>query len=165
MKTSNDQNRQTTVEEGTQFKGTLSSTCPVVVRGVLDGDIKAPSLTVAPSGMVTGNVRAQSIRSEGVLAGNVDADDVSLSGSVRSDTVIRAKTLEVKLKADKQKLEVTFGECILEVGDDPGAEALKAPESYAQEPAEASGEGAEESEEPATKNGRSGRVSFPPPAG
>jgi cytoskeletal protein CcmA (bactofilin family) len=164
MKTSNDQNRQTTVEEGTQFKGTLSSTCPVVVRGVLDGDIKAPSLTVAQSGMVTGNVRAQSIRSEGVLAGNVDADDVSLSGSVRSDTVIRAKTLEVKLKADKAKLEVTFGECILEVGDDPGAEAQKAPESYAaQEPAEASEEASEG--EPATKNGRSGRVSFPPPAG
>jgi cytoskeletal protein CcmA (bactofilin family) len=165
MKTTSDQNRQTTVEEGTQFKGTLSSTCPVVVRGVLDGDIKAPSLTVASSGMVTGNVRAQSIRSEGVLAGNVDADEVSLSGSVRSDTVIRARSLEVKLKGDKHKLEVTFGECILEVGDDPALEAAKEPQPYAAEARPADAPDSEAEEEPATKNGRNGRVSFPPSAG
>ena len=168
--TSSDQNRQTTVEEGTQFKGTLSSTCPVVVRGVLDGDIKAPSLTIASTGMVTGNVRAQSIRSEGVLAGNVDADEVSLSGSVRSDTVIRAKTLEVKLKGDKHKLEVTFGECILEVGDDPALEAAKepqaneAPRAMEQETAATiEDEPPREEEEPGSKNGRRGRISFPPP--
>lgn len=115
--------KQTTVEEGTELQGTLRSTCPVVVRGVLNGQINAPSLTVAQSGTVTGDVKVQSIRSEGVLAGNVDAEDVFLSGSVRSDTVIRAKTLEVKLQREKGKLEVTFGECVLEVGDEPGAEA------------------------------------------
>ena len=121
----NASDKQTTVEEGTEFKGTLTSNCPVVVRGALDGDIKAPAMTVAETGTVVGNVEAKSIRSEGVLAGRVDADDIYLSGSVRSDTVIRAKTLEVKLKRDRGKLEVTFGDCILEVGDDPNAEAKK----------------------------------------
>lgn len=116
------QNKQTTVEEGTQFKGTLSSTCQVMVRGVVDGDLTAPVVIVSESGTVIGNVKAQSIWSEGVLAGRVDADDVHLSGNVRSDTVIRARTLEVKLQRHKEKLEVTFGECILDVGDDPGAE-------------------------------------------
>ena len=124
---SGEQSKQTTVEEGTEFKGTLSSTCPVVVRGVLDGEIKAPSLTIATTGTVVGNVRAQRIQSEGVLAGNVDADEVSLSGSVRSHTVIRAKSLEVKLARDNGKLEVTFGECTLEVGDEPEAKAAKEP--------------------------------------
>lgn len=111
--------KQTFVEEGTEFKGTLTSSCPVAVRGTLDGDIKAPMLTITETGTVTGNVEAKSIRSEGVLAGKVDADDIFLSGQVRDNTIIRARSLEVKLEQEKSKLEVTFGECVLEVGDDP----------------------------------------------
>jgi hypothetical protein len=50
-------------------------------------------------------------------------DDLVLLGSVRNDTVIRAKTLEVKLQQpDSGKLELRFGEVLLEVGDDPGVE-------------------------------------------
>jgi cytoskeletal protein CcmA (bactofilin family) len=120
------QHKQTTVEEGTQFKGTLNSTCQVMVRGVVDGDLTAPTVIVSETGTVVGNVKAKSIWSEGVLAGRVDAEDVHLSGNVRSDTVIRAKTLEVKLQRTKEKLEVTFGECILDVGDDPAVEATDA---------------------------------------
>jgi len=115
--------KQTTVEEGTQFKGTLQSNCQVLVRGKVEGDLSAPSLVVSATGAVIGNVKAEQIRSEGVLAGHVDADEVYLSGSVRSDTVIRAKSLEVKLQEPSGgKLQVTFGECILDVGDDPRAE-------------------------------------------
>ena len=115
--------KQTTVEEGTQFKGTLQSTCRVVVRGVVDGELNAPDIVVAECGSVTGSVKAQSLQSSGVLAGRIDVDDVVLSGSVKNDTVIRAKTLEVKLQqSDEGKLEVRFGECMLEVGDDPGLE-------------------------------------------
>jgi len=120
--------KQTTVEESTQFKGTLQSTCQVMVRGKVEGDLTAPSVIVSESGAVIGNVKAESIRSEGVLAGHVDADSVYLSGSVRSDTVIKAKTLEVKLQQPEGgKLQVTFGECILDVGDDPRADAQAAP--------------------------------------
>jgi cytoskeletal protein CcmA (bactofilin family) len=172
----NQQNKQTTVEEGTEFRGTLSSTCPVVVRGALDGEIQAPSLTVAASGSVVGHVRAQKIHSEGVLAGSVDADEVSLSGSVRSDTVIRARTLEVKLSHDKGKLEVTFGECILEVGDEPQLGAAKEPVSRSERrpswtpsapPAAADDESGDEiSDDLGSKkgeeNGKRERLSVPP---
>lgn len=126
--------RQTTVEEGSKLKGTLSSTCPVVVRGVLEGDIDAPELTVEATGAVTGNVRVQVLRSEGSLAGSVDADDVSLSGKVKSDTVIRAKRLEVKLERESDKVQVTFGDCVIEVGDDPRASAQD--DTVAEAPAE-----------------------------
>jgi cytoskeletal protein CcmA (bactofilin family) len=119
-----DSDKQTFVEEGTEFKGTLTSSCPVAVRGTLDGDIKAPMLTITETGIVVGNVEAASIRSEGVLAGKVDAEDIFLSGKVRDNTVIRAKSLEVKISQEKSKLEVTFGECMLEVGEDP-ADDLK----------------------------------------
>ncbi len=155
------QNKQTTVEEGTQFKGTLSSTCQVMVRGVVDGDLTAPVVIVSESGTVVGNVKAQSIWSEGVLAGRVDADDVHLSGNVRSDTVIRARTLEVKLQRHKEKLEVTFGECILDVGDDPSAEAQDTSNQSSSKrksqmpPAEASD---------SNENSNSNHRSVPPPA-
>lgn len=115
--------KQTTVEEGTQFKGTLQSTCRVLVRGVVDGELNAPVVVVAESGAVIGSVKAQSLQSSGVLAGRIDVDDVVLSGTVKNDTVIRAKTMEVKLQqGEAGKIEVRFGECLLEVGDDPGVE-------------------------------------------
>jgi cytoskeletal protein CcmA (bactofilin family) len=115
--------KQTTVEEGTQFKGTLQSTCRVVVRGSVEGELQAPAVVVAETGSVTGNVKAQSLHSSGVLAGRIDVEDLVLSGSVHNDTVIRARSLEVKLhQPDAGKIEVKFGECILEVGDDPALE-------------------------------------------
>jgi cytoskeletal protein CcmA (bactofilin family) len=117
--------KQTLVEEGTELKGTLKSSCQVVVNGTIDGQIEAPSLTVAETGTVLGNVKATKLRSEGTLAGNIDADEVYLSGTVKSNTMIRANKLEVKLSQERGKLEVTFGECLLEVGEDPAHKADK----------------------------------------
>jgi cytoskeletal protein CcmA (bactofilin family) len=109
--------KQTLVEEGTEFKGTLKSSCAVVVNGTIDGEVDAPEITITRSGAVLGAIKAKKVRSQGTLSGNVDAGDVFLSGSVRSNTVIKAKSLEVKLGSDKGQLEVTFGDCKLEVGD------------------------------------------------
>ena len=112
--------KQTLVEEGTEFKGTLKSSCPVVVNGTIDGEVDAPEITITRSGAVLGAIKAKKVKSQGTLSGNVDAGDVFLAGSVRSNTVIKAKSLEVKLgSSDKGHLEVTFGECNLEVGDPP----------------------------------------------
>jgi cytoskeletal protein CcmA (bactofilin family) len=111
--------KQTLVEEGTEFKGTMKSSCPVVVNGTIDGEVDAPEITITRSGAVLGTVKAKKVRSLGTLSGNVDAGDVFLAGSVRSNTVIKAKSLEVKLGSEKGQLEVTFGECNLEVGDAP----------------------------------------------
>ena len=46
--------RKTLVEEGTQFKGSMSSDCPIEVKGRIEGDLAAPSLQVSPSGAVHG---------------------------------------------------------------------------------------------------------------
>ena len=89
--------RKTLVEEGTQFKGSMSSDCPIEVKGRIEGDLAAPSLQVSPSGAVHGRVKVGEIKSQGELAGEFDADTVQLSGSVKDNTVIRAKSLEVKL--------------------------------------------------------------------
>src|SRR3954466_5837085 len=89
--------KKTLVEEGTQFKGSLSSSCPIVVRGKIDGDVTAPSLQVSATGSVHGKVKVGEIESQGELSGEFDADVIQLSGTVKDKTVVRAKSLEVKL--------------------------------------------------------------------
>ncbi len=118
--TTND--RKTLVEEGTQFKGSLSSNCPIDVRGRIEGDVTAPALSVAAGGAVHGKVKVGEIRSQGELAGEFDADVVQLSGTIKDNTVIRAKSLEVKLSSPNGKMQVVFGECELEVGGDQPAQ-------------------------------------------
>ena len=49
--------KRTLVEEGTTFKGSLTSSCPVLVKGAIEGDLTTPSLTVASSGSVSGKVK------------------------------------------------------------------------------------------------------------
>lgn len=116
--------RKTLVEEGTQFKGSLSSDCPIEVKGKIEGDLSAPALAVSTSGAVHGKVKVGQIQSEGELAGEFDADVVRLSGTVKDNTVIRAKSLEVKLAPPNGKMQVIFGECELEVGSEqPAKEA------------------------------------------
>jgi cytoskeletal protein CcmA (bactofilin family) len=139
--------RKTLVEEGTQFKGSLSSNCAIDVKGRIEGDVTAPALSVAPGGAVHGKVKVGEIRSQGELAGEFDADTVVLSGTIKDNTVIRAKSLEVKLSSTNNKMQVIFGECELEVGgDQPAAEV-----------------GARPSERPKTMSVRPKSESVPPP--
>jgi cytoskeletal protein CcmA (bactofilin family) len=102
--------RRTLVEEGTQFKGSLSSTCSIEVNGRFEGDVTAPALVVNPGGAVQGSVKVHDLKSQGELAGEFDADVVSLSGTVRDNTLIRAKSLEVKLTASRGTMQATFRE-------------------------------------------------------
>ncbi|HEY3821668.1 MAG TPA: polymer-forming cytoskeletal protein [Polyangiaceae bacterium] len=136
--------RKTLVEEGTQFKGSLTSDCPIEVKGRVEGDLTAPALSVSTSGAVHGKVKVGEMKSQGELAGEFDADVVQLSGSVKDNTVIRAKSLEVKLAPANGKMQVIFGECELEVGSEqPAKEAAKekekdkAPSARPPAPAEA----------------------------
>jgi cytoskeletal protein CcmA (bactofilin family) len=113
--------RKTLVEEGTQFKGSLTSDCPIEVKGRVEGDLTAPALSVSTSGAVHGKVKVGEMKSQGELAGEFDADVVQLSGTVKDNTVIRAKSLEVKLTPANGKMQVIFGECELEVGSEQPA--------------------------------------------
>jgi cytoskeletal protein CcmA (bactofilin family) len=115
--------KHTLVEEGTEFKGTLSSSCPIVVMGKIEGDITGPVIHVTPSGVVAGVVKVKDLRSAGELAGEVEAETVQISGRVRDRTVIRARTLDVSLRVTKGGMQVVFGECELAIGDEPNKEA------------------------------------------
>lgn len=111
--------KQTVVEQGTELNGVLKSGCSVMVHGSFEGEIQAPELSISGQGAVQGTIRVDMLVSEGTVAGMVEADQVQLSGTVRSDTQIRASDLEVRLEPAGDKLEVEFGECTLDVGADP----------------------------------------------
>ena len=111
--------RRTVIEQGSEFRGTLSSSCPVDVHGVIEGEIQTPALHVSASGSVHGRARVGTVSSQGELSGEFDAERIELSGRVRDNTVIRARELLVRLGSERGKLQVIFGECELAVGDDP----------------------------------------------
>jgi len=115
--------KHTLVEEGTEFKGTMSSSCPIVVMGKVEGDVTGPVIHVTPSGVVAGVVKVKDLHSAGELAGEVEAETVQISGRVRDRTVIRARSLEVSLNVTKGGMQVVFGECELAIGDEPNKEA------------------------------------------
>ena len=111
--------KHTLVEEGTEFRGTMSSNCPIVVMGKVEGEVAGPEIHVSPTGVIAGNVKVKELRSEGEVAGEVEAQVVRISGRVRDKTVIRARSLEVSLAAEKGGMQVVFGDCELAVGDEP----------------------------------------------
>ena len=134
--------KHTLVEEGTEFKGTMSSKCPIVVMGKVEGDIAGPVIHVSATGIMAGNVKVQELRSAGEVAGEVEAEIVRISGKVRDKTVIRARSLEVSLSTTKGGMQVVFGECELSVGDEPNKEAAiaAATSAGASAPAAAAGD-------------------------
>lgn len=117
--TSRPMHKVTVVEEGTEFRGTLTSSCPVDVRGRVEGELATPTLTVSASGAVHGRAKVGEVRSLGEISGEFDAERVELAGVVRDNTVIRARSLDVKLASERGKLQIIFGECELSVGDEP----------------------------------------------
>jgi cytoskeletal protein CcmA (bactofilin family) len=113
------QTKKTLIEEGTELKGTINSSCPIVVMGRVEGEMIGPSVEVTESGVLCGKAKVTELRSRGELAGEFDADVVELSGKVRDRTSVRARTLEVSLQRNDGRIEMVFGDCELAVGDAP----------------------------------------------
>lgn len=153
--------KKTLVEEGTEFKGALSSNCPIEVKGRIEGEVTAPALAVSESGAVHGRIKVGQLNSEGELAGELDADVVQLSGTIKDNTTIRAKSLEVKLTAKGGKMQVIFGECELEVGSEE-AQAERATKLSERPARKASQQPPPKTESVPPNGGTNGSPSVPP---
>lgn len=130
--------KKTVIEEGTEFKGTLTAACPVLACGRIEGEINGPALEVTDTGTVSGRVKVVELRSRGELTGSFEADDVVLSGRVRAETVIIAKVLQVG--AGRSAIAaVELDDCELQVGEAPNKEqAIRDARDGSQQPAAAS---------------------------
>jgi cytoskeletal protein CcmA (bactofilin family) len=111
------QAERTVIARGTEFEGSVVSSCGVTLDGKLRGKLRAPSLVLNATGTVDGEVEVEELSSSGSLAGRIKAKTVQLSGRVNDSTVIRAETLEVKLSQPGSGMQVSFGNCELKVGD------------------------------------------------
>ena len=111
--------QDTVLGEGTEFEGAIRSQCPITVSGNLLGDVSAPTLIVTGTGSVHGRIKVAEVKSEGEIAGEIDAESVDLSGHVGDQTTIRATSLQVKLSQNGAggKLQVSFGNCDVHVGN------------------------------------------------
>ena len=87
--------KQTIIESGTEFDGSIRSDCAISVSGSVKGKMQAPALTVTSSGSVQGQVKVSELKSQGEISGQIEAETVELSGRVTDQTVISANTLEV----------------------------------------------------------------------
>jgi len=101
--------KRTLVEEGTRFKGSLTSTCPILVQGSVEGDVEGPALTVSATGAVSGKIAAGALKSDGRISGDFDVDTAQLAGAIENNTVVRASSLDLKITVPNGKLELTFG--------------------------------------------------------
>lgn len=101
--------KRTLVEEGTRFKGSLTSTCPILVQGSVEGDVEGPAVTVSATGAISGKIMTSALKSDGKIAGDFEVDTAQLSGTIETNTVIRAQSLDVKLTVATGKVQLTFG--------------------------------------------------------
>ncbi len=101
--------KRTLVEEGTRFKGSLTSTCPILVQGSVEGEVEGPAVTVSATGAVSGKIATGALKSDGRISGDFDVDSAQLAGTVETNTVIRASSLDVKLTVATGKVQLTFG--------------------------------------------------------
>jgi cytoskeletal protein CcmA (bactofilin family) len=116
--------KRTVVEEGTELRGVLSAKHPVVVAGKVEGELEGPLVQVSDSGVVAGKLKVGGLRSSGEIAGEIQADEVQLSGRVRDKTVLRAQVIEVNPTPGDGRAGVLFGDCDIEVGDVPDKQAV-----------------------------------------
>jgi cytoskeletal protein CcmA (bactofilin family) len=101
--------KRTLVEEGTGFKGSLTSTCPIVVQGSIEGDVEGPAVTVSATGTLSGKIQTGALKSDGKIAGDFDVETAQLAGAVATNTVVKASSLDLKLSVATGKLELRFG--------------------------------------------------------
>jgi hypothetical protein len=113
------------VDRGTTLKGTLAASSPVLVLGTLDGEVTGPGVEIEAGGKLVGKAKVGQLRCRGELSGEFDADEVELTGLVHEQTVICARTLLVSAEPGRDgKPAVTFGACLIQVGDPPSKEQV-----------------------------------------
>jgi cytoskeletal protein CcmA (bactofilin family) len=114
--------RASIIDQGAVFKGTITASSTVIVRGVLEGEITGPGLEVDATGVVMGHAKVTKLRASGELEGTYEAEQAEVYGRLRDGVLIRADSLTVANSEEDTSTHVFFGECELEIGPLPNQE-------------------------------------------
>ncbi len=79
--------------------GDVVSAGPVRLDGTVEGDIRAPHLTVGAGGRVSGRIEADTARIDGTVSGHLDVRDVVLSRTARVTGDILHQNLSIEFGA------------------------------------------------------------------
>ena len=69
------------INEDVRIRGTITVSEPLVMAGQLEGDIKADTLHIVSTAIITGDVTAKSVTIDGRVLGSIVADKVYLSAT------------------------------------------------------------------------------------
>jgi cytoskeletal protein CcmA (bactofilin family) len=114
--------KRTVIDEGTEFKGSLTSSHPVLARGRIEGDLSGPALEVASTGVVVGKAKVTELHSSGELSGTFEAEEAMLAGRVRDGTVIVAEAVEVA--GENAEIPLVLEDCELRIGHPPSVDEV-----------------------------------------
>jgi cytoskeletal protein CcmA (bactofilin family) len=69
----------TVISASTEIKGSITTSDSVEIRGAIEGDVRAPAVTVCQGGNVKGDLTADTITVQGHVEGRLQAQDVRLA--------------------------------------------------------------------------------------
>lgn len=84
------------ISTGVRIAGDLTSDGEVHIDGVVEGDVRANSVTVSPCGSVSGAITGDAVRIEGQVDGQITGQSVSLTATARVKGDIAHDTLALE---------------------------------------------------------------------
>jgi len=83
------------INEDVRISGTITVSEPLVMAGQLDGDIKADTLHIASTAIITGEVAAKSVTIDGRVLGSIVADKVFLSATAHFEGQLHCQNVAI----------------------------------------------------------------------
>ncbi len=84
------------ISTGVRIAGDLNSDGEVHIDGLIEGDVRANSVTVSPCGRVSGSLSGDTVRIEGQVDGKITGQSVSLAATARVKGDIAHDTLALE---------------------------------------------------------------------
>jgi len=81
------------ISEGVEAEGTLVSAGPLQLEGSFNGSIDCPDLAVGPSGMLTGEIDAKTLRIAGRAQGLIRCDSLDLGSTAYFEGTLECRSL------------------------------------------------------------------------
>ena len=104
--------------------GDVVSAGPVRLDGRLEGDIRAPHLTVGAGARVSGRIEAEMAHIDGTVSGNLDVRDVLLSETAKVTGDILHQNLSIEFGAQVEgNFKRRQRQTAADTGDRPAAAA------------------------------------------
>ncbi|OPX27852.1 MAG: hypothetical protein B1H07_00210 [Campylobacteraceae bacterium 4484_166] len=90
-------NNSTIIADGVLIKGSIKSSGSVIMNGRFEGDINIDqSLTIGKKGVVVGEVKAKNLIVNGLLDGDITADDIHILEIGKIYGKVTYKSLEIE---------------------------------------------------------------------